>query len=764
MLSSFSFAAQDQSPWFAHYNPSAASKWAAALNRAGTMTPQMTSEELNNVTYGFSSACSGMTGSVPRVGWDGLCMNDAGEGVRGTDLVNAYAEGISIGASWNAELAYERARYMGAEFRRKGVKVALGPVIEPIGRTALNGRNMEGFGADPSLAGKLAAASVRGLQASVIASVKHFVGYEQELDRMPIGGNPVSVSSNINDKDMHELYLWAFQDAVAAGAASIMCSYNRVNQTYACENDAALNGLLKGELNFPGFVVSDWSGQHSGDSAAAGLDVAMPSSSYWDNGQLVAAVNNGTLSKERLLDMATRQLAASYYVFGDITSSPPNGYGLVTDYTAPHPLVDGRDPASKPNRLQQAIEGHVLVKNTNNALPLQKPKILSLFGYDGRAQMVNSPSSNTLSNYGWAFGTQVMNASVDTLLQAMVGGKGDILQSATGGTLFTGLGSGASTPAYISDPFSAISDRAYDDDTYLWWDFKSYEPQVSAISDACLVFVNDVSTEGVDRAGLADPVSDSLVLNVAAKCANTIVVIHNTYIRLVDAFYDHPNVTAIVYAHLPGQDSGRALVKLLWGDKSPSGKLPYTVAKNASDYGQLLHGSGTPVNNSQSDFSQPSLFDYRYFQANNIEPRFPFGFGLTYTTFTYGNITVSSTGFRNASTSPPNPNRRIPGGVKSLFDPLVSVSVTVTNSGSVDAAEVVQIYLQFPGEKTHLLRGFRKIEIPHGSTQEFAIDLSRRDLSRWDVTSQQWLLPNGTTTILVGASSADIRASAILTR
>lgn len=137
---------------------------------------------------------------------------------------------------------------------------------------------------------------------------------------------------------------------------------------------------------------------------------------------------------------------------------------------------------------------------------------------------------------------------------------------------------------------------------------------------------------------------------------------------------------------------------------------------------------------------------------------------MTYTTFTYGNITVSSTGFRNASTSPPNPNRRIPGGVKSLFDPLVSVSVTVTNSGSVDAAEVVQIYLQFPGEKTHLLRGFRKIEIPHGSTQEFAIDLSRRDLSRWDVTSQQWLLPNGTTTILVGASSADIRASAILTR
>lgn len=235
----------------------------------------MTLEELNNVTYGIPTACSGLTGGVPRLNFDGLCYND----INKADLVSSFAEGVSIGASWNAELAYVRGLYLGAESRRKGVKVVLTPVIEPIGRMALNGRNMEGFGADPVLAGKLSAASVLGLQQTVISSVKHYVAYEQETYRNPGPTNQYAVSSNLNDKDMHELYLWAYQDAVAAGAGCIMCSYNRINGTYGCENNNTLNNLLKGELNFPGFVVSDWGAQHSGvASALGGLDVAMPAS------------------------------------------------------------------------------------------------------------------------------------------------------------------------------------------------------------------------------------------------------------------------------------------------------------------------------------------------------------------------------------------------------------------------------------------------------------------------------------------------------
>lgn len=158
------------------------------------------------------------------------------------------------------------------------------------------------------------------------------------------------------------------------------------------------------------------------------------------------------------------------------------------------------------------------------------------------------------------------------------------------------------------------------------------------------------------------------------------------------------------------------------------------------------------------------MFDYRYFQANKITPRFPFGFGLTYTNFTYGDVSASSKSFQSAPQSPPNPDQRIPGGVKSLFDVLATVNLDVTNSGSFDAAEVVQVYAQFPGEEIHVLRGFDKRNIPRGQTKKFTVDLTRRDLSRWDVETQQWLLPKGTIRVLVGASSEDVRGSVDLSR
>ncbi|KAF2752755.1 hypothetical protein EJ05DRAFT_471102 [Pseudovirgaria hyperparasitica] len=721
----------------------------------------MTTEELNNVTYGVDSACSGMIGSASRVGFEGLCYNDIGK----TDLVNSYPEGISVAASWNLELAYERGQQMGLEHRKKGVKILLTPVVGPAGRVALGGRNMEGLGADPFLAGKLSAASIIGIQENVISSVKHFVGNEQETYRNPSGGNNVSVSSEINDKDMHELYLWAFQDSVAAGVGCIMCSYQRVNGTYACENENLLNGLLKDELQFPGFVLSDWGAQHSGvPSALSGLDVAMPNSdNYWAKGALATGVQNGSIPSGRLQDMATRQLAATYYVFGDQVSSPPNGYGLVKDYTVDHELVDARDPSKKQSRLQQAIESHVLVKNTNYALPLRSPKILSLFGYDGTVQPTSNPGSGLLGLL-WSLYAQGVNATADDFISIISGTPIEIPQIASNGTYFSATGSGSSIGSYISDPYSAISQRAYEDNIYVLHDFQSFTPDVSAASSACLVFLNDFSTESSDRAGLADPRSDSLVTHVADRCANTIVVIHNPFIRILDSFYDHPNVTAILLAHLPGQDSGRALTQVLFGDQSPSGKLPYTIAKNASDYGPLLNASYVPMGNPQVNLSDPSGFDYRYFQEKSIEPRVPFGFGLSYTTFSYSSAHITSNDFSSAPASPPNPTDTIPGGTKSLFDRLVSVAVEVSNTGIIYAAEVAQLYVQFPGESIHVLRGFQKQVINSGETRTFAMELTRRDLSRWDVVSQQWVLPSGTTKIMVGSSSVDIVSTVELVR
>jgi len=218
--------------------------------------------------------------------------------------------------------------HMGKEFRAKGVNIALGPVVGPLGRTVLGGRNWEGISNDPYLAGALAAETVRGIQSTgVITSTKHYVGNEASLAfldfRIPLtrsqqetnrqitqnSANQVvsAISANIDDKTLHELYLWPFQDAVHAGTGNIMCSYNTVNNSYACHNSKLLNGILKEELGFQGFVVTDWLAQHSGvASALAGLDMAMPAP-YEDWGQeLVKSVTNGSVPMSRVDDMATR--------------------------------------------------------------------------------------------------------------------------------------------------------------------------------------------------------------------------------------------------------------------------------------------------------------------------------------------------------------------------------------------------------------------------------------------------------------------------
>lgn len=282
--------------------------WQLAHAKAIALVSQMTLEERANITVGYAptTGCSGVTGTVPRLNWNGLCLADAGQGLRATNFVNAYASGISVGSSWNKALALQRATHMAAEFKRKGVNVLLGPVVGPLGRVALGGRNWEGFSNDRKsalnysdyclwkllttniayLSGSLVHDTIKGIQnAGVIASVKHFVGNEQEVNRNPItaaaaaggiGGATLgsgtsanysqtveSLSTNIDDKTMHELYLWPFADAIHAGSASVMCSYQRINNSYGCHNQKAQNGLLKTELGFEGFVVSDWGAQRT---------------------------------------------------------------------------------------------------------------------------------------------------------------------------------------------------------------------------------------------------------------------------------------------------------------------------------------------------------------------------------------------------------------------------------------------------------------------------------------------------------------------
>ncbi|PVH93605.1 glycoside hydrolase family 3 protein [Periconia macrospinosa] len=726
---------------------------------------------------GFTDAefngCNGKSGGAPRLGFPGYCLNNAENGVGGAEGVNAYPAAIHMGASWNRELAYARGMHMGREFRRKGVNIALGPSLGPLGRSPKGGRNWEGPSNDPYLTGVLIHDTTAGMQKYVIANLKHIVGNEQETSRkyprfLPTPNRNASISSNIDDKTMHELYLWPFMDALRAGGASVMCSYQRVNNSDACQNSKVLNGLLKTELGFQGFVVSDWFMQQSGvASALAGLDMVMPVAPYWTNGNLTNMVQNGSVPMARLDDMVTRILAPWFKIESQAEGGGQPGSGIPANLTRPHQFIDARSPDSKPIILQSAMEGHVLVKNVNKALPFKKPKFISIFGYDASGQLMNTAEvagfnlwktglRNTLQ---YINGTTFTAAALDLMFGSSMEQTTTGPEIALNGTLFTGGGSGAVVGA-IDAPLDAFKRQAYEDDTYLAWDIQTPNPVVNAASEACLVFINAQGSEGWDRRNLSDAYSDNIVKSVASQCNNTMVVIHSVGVRIVDAWFDHPNITAVVLGHLPGQDSGRALVELMYGRQSFSGRLPYTVAKQESDYGALLDPvlpSDDTAFYPQANFTEGLYIDYKHFEKEGVEPRFAFGFGLTYTEFEYSGLQIQIDPIATAARLPPNPDVILQGGVVSLWEEVARVRVTIENVGDVAAKEVAQLYMGIPGGPAKVLRGFEKQLLVPGERGVFEFPLTRRDLSTWNVVEQQWELQRGTYRVAVGKSVVDIQ-------
>lgn len=425
------------------------------------------------------------------------------------------------------------------------------------------------------------------------------------------------------------------------------------------------------------------------------------------------------------------RIIATWYYLGQDTSVPVPGIGMPEDPNAEHQRIIGTSPESKDILLQSAIEGHVLVKNTKQALPLRKPRLLSVFGYDAKGPDVLEYFKISMPLPG--------------------------PPTQRNSTLWVGGGSGTNSPAYVDAPINALQRQAQEDGSTLLWDFDSVDPSINPTSDACLVFINSYATESVDREGLTDEYSDTLVTNVAKKCNNTVVVMHNAGIRLVDAWVDNENVTAVLFAHLPGQDTGRAIVDLLYGRANPSGRLPYTVAHKAEDYGSNLHPSfpeGKYWLFPQSNFTEGVLIDYRAFDAHNITPRYEFGYGLSYTTFDYSDLQVHRS---NASTVAYPPSAAIEqGGNPRLWDEILTISAQVANTGSLDGDEVAQLYLGIPNGPIRQLRGFDKVRIVAGEMVPVAFPLTRRDLSVWDVTAQQWHLQEGEYKVCVGRSSRDL--------
>lgn len=710
--------------------------------------------------------------AIPRLGFPGLCLQDGPLAIRVADYASVFAAGVTVASTWDRDLLYKRGYAMGQEFKAKGAHIALSPVAGPLGRSAYAGRNWEGFAADPYLTGVAMERTIRGHQdAGVQATAKHFIGNEQETQRNPTydsNGTLTDViqealSSNIDDRTMHELYLWPFANAVRARASSFMCSYQRLNGSYACENSKALNGLLKEELGFQGYVMSDWGGTHSGvASIEGGLDMNMPGgigaygmhpeagSFYGKN--VTYAVNNGTVDESRVDDMIVR-IMTPYYWLGqdedypsvDPSSADLNTFSPRSTWLRKFNLTGERSRDVRGNHGELirnlAAEATILLKNKNSALPLKAPKSIAVFGNDA-GENTMGPVNEATFEYG---------------------------------TLGSGGGSGTGRFTYLVSPLEAVKTRAKEDNSLVQYWLNNTDIATSTVSsfwsstpDVCLVFLKTWAEEGADREHLTiDYEGNAVVEAVAKSCNNTVVVTHSSGINVLP-FASNPNVTAILAAHYPGQESGNSIVDVLYGNVNPAGHLPYTIAKNSSDYNAppTTAVSTKGADDWQSWFDEKLEIDYRYFDAQNISVQYEFGFGLSYTTFNISDIQAEPVA--DSISSVPEEQPIQPGGNPALWETLYNVTVSVANSGNVKGATVPQLYVTFPdsapeGTPVKQLRGFEKVSLTPGESRDVSFELMRRDLSYWDVVSQQWLIPEGEFTLRVGFSSRDLKETTTIT-
>ena len=732
--------------------PTGAAAWAAAHSSAAAALAKMSQQDKINIVTGIGwdkGPCVGNTAAISSINYPQLCLQDGPLGIRFGTGTTAFTPGIQAASTWDVDLIRQRGEYLGAEAKGCGVHVLLGPVAGGLGKVPHGGRNWEGFGVDPYLAGISMSETIQGLQSSgVQACAKHYIGNEQETNRE-------TMSSNIDDRTMHELYLWPFADAVHANVASVMCSYNKLNSTWACESDKSQNGLLKKELGFQGYVVSDWNAQHTTNGAANnGMDMTMPGSDY--NGktilwgpQLNSAVNANQVAKTRLDDMAKRILA-SWYLLGQNSGYP--GINIKANVQSNH----------KENVRAVARDGIVLLKN-DGILPLKKPSKLGLVG---SAAVINPKGMNACTDKG-----------------------------CNTGALGMGWGSGSVNYPYFVAPYDALKTRAQADGTTLNLQDSDSTSVSSAVSgaDAAIVVITVDSGEGYitvesntgDRQNLdAWHNGNQLVQAVAAANQNTIVVVHSVGPIILETILATPGVRAVVWAGLPSQENGNALVDILYGLTAPSGKLVYTIAKKPEDY-------GTSVSKGDDSYNEGLFVDYRHFDSAKIEPRFEFGFGLckstrtpspftqpppsrdschpqtpnpsqpAYTNFTYTALQVTTT-----ATAGPATGSIIPGGPADLWETVATVTAVITNAGAVAGAEVAQLYLTLPSSAPSAppkqLRGFAKLKLQPGAGGTATFNLRRRDLSYWDVGRQQWVVPSGSFGVSVGASSRDVRLTGSL--
>lgn len=688
-------AAGGKCPWLdGRKSPEAAANQLLAAMTLDEKITMLHSTEPGWETY-YGTA--GHVPANPRLCIPDLVLNDAGDGVGDSQVnVTAYPVGIAQAASWDSSLHRRFGKALGEEAWRKGVNVMLGPAVN-IARVPMNGRNFEYAGEDPYLAGETAAQTSLGIQSNpVMATIKHYAVNNQEVDRM-------TVSSDLDDRTLHEIYLPAFEAAVKQGhVGSAMCSYNKVNGTYACEHPELLNRILKKDWGFDGFVMSDWGATHSTAPAVnAGLDMEM---NVANNGQylgaaLKSATQAGKVRMSRIDDMVRRILRTMFRIgiFEHPATPEPQGYLSASDSTEHLGIAR-----------EMSVAGTVLLKNDAAALPL-----------GGTNQRI-------------------------ALIGAAAGPHG-------ANNIYNGGGSSRVISARVVSPLQGISERAAaNGDTVIYADGQTMADAIAAasVADVAVVFANDNETEGADRADLklragiceltclySPQDQDQLISAVAQANPNTVVVL-NTGGPVTMPWLD--KVPAVLEAWYPGQEGGHAIASVLFGDVNPSGKLPQTFPKSERDLPTRTPAQ-YPGINKRAKYSEGLLVGYRWFDARNIAPLFAFGHGLSYTTFRYSDARAETTA-RGAT-----------------------VRVTLQNTGRVAGAEVAQAYVEEPaaaGEPPRQLGGFKKVFLQPGESRTLTIHLDKRAFSRWNTKAHAWQVVEGVHGIAVGSSSRDIRATA----
>jgi beta-glucosidase len=658
--------------------------------QAHAMIAKLTLEEKIELLGGIDSM---FTRPMPVIGLPRFKMSDASVGVRTWGPTTAYAGGVALAATWDTDFARKLGESLGRDARARSVNFLLGPGVN-IARSPLSGRNFEYLSEDPFLNAALVVPFIEGVQSQgVAATVKHFALNDQEFNRH-------NASVDVDERTMREIYLPAFEAAVTkAHVDAVMDSYNLVNGVHSTQNDFLNLKVLKGEWGFQGVLMSDWDATYDGVAAVNnGLDLEMPSPKFMNAKNLLPAVQNGQV-KESTIDEHLLRLFRTELRYG-FTNRPQFD-----------PADSTYSVADRAVALQGALESITLLKNEGNLLPLDPAKIRNI---------------------------------------AIIGP--DAYPAVTGG--------GGSSEAHAFEPVSILTGIAnlLGPNAHVFYSsgMPDSPDQVKAVASADVVVVSvgfDPKTEreGADRTFTLPPGQDALIEAVAAANPHTIVTI--TAGGGVDTSRWPDKVPVLLHTWYPGQEGGTAMAQILFGQHDPEGKLPVSFDRSWDENPSAKWYYGDPKDNTTLDtigedgqpkdytiehikYGDKLMVGYRYWTTTGKHPLFPFGFGLSYTTFKFSNLKVPASAASGST---------------------VDVSFDVTNTGSVAGAEVAELYVSDPSAQVDRpereLKGFAKVRPDPGETRHVTISLDARAFSYWDEPAQKWIIDPGKFIIRVGDSS-----------